>query len=257
MGDISLDNQSSLLLQVSDDLAVGFLHIDTLVLGDLGGKSTSLVNRTRGNLVLGDDLVSETDSIIVLSPGWSLVNDTGTGLFGDIVVGQDSESSVLILIVSFQAGSSCSPTYLLSKVVKHGNVSPSNHILSLEASDLLELGLLLGVGLLSSGIFLVDGTEQLFEQDKVLSSLEIVDLDVGEVGVDTEGQVGSEGVRCSSPSEKRGGGIVDQGERDGDWSSAHASAHMSGTCQQDLWYLCNHHRPQSYSVGWYTPSSKA
>jgi len=100
MGDITLDNKPSLLLQVPDDLTVCLLDVDTLVLWDLGCESTSLINGTRGNLVLGDDLVGETDSVIVLSPCWGLVYNTGTGFLGDVVVRQDSECSVLVLFVS-------------------------------------------------------------------------------------------------------------------------------------------------------------
>ena len=100
MGDITLDNKPALLLQIPDDLTVCLLDIDTLVLWYLGCESTSLINGTRRNLVLGDDLVGETDSVIVFSPCWSLVNNTGTSLLGDVVVGQDSECSILVLLVS-------------------------------------------------------------------------------------------------------------------------------------------------------------
>lgn len=100
MGDITLDNKPSLLLQIPDDLTVCLLDIDTLIFWDFGCKSTSLINGTRRDLVLGDDLVSETDSIIVFSPCWSLVNDTGTSLLGNVVVRQDSECSVFVLLVS-------------------------------------------------------------------------------------------------------------------------------------------------------------
>jgi len=86
MGDITLHNESSLLLQISDDLTVGLLNVDTLVFWHFGGESTSLINRTRRNLIFGDDLVSETDSVIVFSPCWSLVYNTGTSLFRDVVV---------------------------------------------------------------------------------------------------------------------------------------------------------------------------
>jgi hypothetical protein len=101
MGDVTLDNKPSLLLQISDDLTIGLLDVDSLILWDLGCESTSLINGTRRNLVFGDDLVSETNSVIVLSPSWCLMYNTGTSLFGDIVVRQDSESSVLVLFVSF------------------------------------------------------------------------------------------------------------------------------------------------------------
>jgi len=100
MGDITLDNKPSLLLQIPDDLTICLLDVDTLVLWDFGCKSTSLINGTRRNLILGDDLVSETNSVIVFSPCWSLVNNTGTSLLGDVVVGQDSECSILVLLVS-------------------------------------------------------------------------------------------------------------------------------------------------------------
>lgn len=86
----------------------------------------------------------------------------------------------------------------------------------METSDLLEFRFLLWVWLLSSGVLLVDCTEQFLEEDKVLAFFEIVDLDVGEVGVDTECQVGSEGVWCSRPCEEGGGWVIDQGEGDSD-----------------------------------------
>ena len=95
-------------------------------------------------------------------------------------------------------------TDLFGEVVKHWDISPTDHILSLETSDLLEFGFLLWVWLLTTSILLVDCTEQLLEEDEVLSFLEIVDFDVGEVGVDTECQVGSKGVWCGCPCEEGG-----------------------------------------------------
>ena len=100
MGDITLDNKPSLLLQIPDDLTVCLLDVDTLVFWDFGCESTSLIDGTRRDFVLGDDLVSEANSVIVFSPCWSLVNNTGTSLLGDVVVGQDSECSILVLLVS-------------------------------------------------------------------------------------------------------------------------------------------------------------
>jgi hypothetical protein len=79
----------------------------------------------------------------------------------------------------------------------------------LKTANLFELGLLLGVWLLATGILLVNGAEQLLEQNEVLTSFEIVNFDVSEVGVDAESQIGSEGVWCSGPSEKRSGRVVD------------------------------------------------
>jgi hypothetical protein len=97
MGDITLDDQTTLLLQIPDDLAVGLFDVDALVFRDLGSESTSLVNGTRWDLIPGDDTVGETDSVIVVSPCRSLVDDTGTSILGDVGIREDSERSVLIL----------------------------------------------------------------------------------------------------------------------------------------------------------------
>lgn len=203
MRDITLDNESTLLLQVSDDLTVCSLDVLALVLWNLGSESTSLIDGTRRNLVISDDTVSDTDSVIVVSPCWGLVDDTGTCIFGDVRVGNNSERSVLELRLSARiltCAWRATTTHLLGEVVKHWDVSPSDQILSLEATDLLELGLLLRVGLLAASVLLVDGAEQFLKQDEVLSTLEIVNLDVGEFGVDTECQVGRQGVWCGGPS---------------------------------------------------------
>lgn len=97
MGDVTLDDQSSLLLQIPDDLTVGSLDVLALVFGDFGGESTSFVDRARGDLVISDDTVSHTDSVIVVTPGRGLVDDTGTGILGDIGVRDDSEGPVFEL----------------------------------------------------------------------------------------------------------------------------------------------------------------
>jgi hypothetical protein len=105
MGDITLDDQSTLLLQIPDDLTIGFLDIDTLVFWDFGGESTSLVNGAWRDLILANDLVSETDSVIVVSPCGSLVDDTGTSFLGNVVVRQNSERSVLVLFRQLKVSS--------------------------------------------------------------------------------------------------------------------------------------------------------
>lgn len=52
--------------------------------------------------------------------------------------------------------------------------------------------------------------------DEVLVLLNVVDLEVGEVGVDADGQVGREGPRGGGPGEEGGGGVVNERERNGD-----------------------------------------
>jgi hypothetical protein len=111
-------------------------------------------------------------------------------------------------------------THLLGEVIEHGDISPPDHILALETADLLELWLLLillRVGLLASRVLLVNGAQQVLEEDEVLIPLKVVDLDVCEVGVDAEAEVGWEGVRGGRPCEERGRGVIDEGECDGDY----------------------------------------
>lgn len=98
MRDVALDDETALLLQVTDNLAVGSLHILALVLGDLGGESTGLIDGARRDLVVSNDTVGHTDSVIVVTPRGCLVDDTSTSVLGDVRVGQDSERPVLKLL---------------------------------------------------------------------------------------------------------------------------------------------------------------
>jgi hypothetical protein len=166
------------------------------------------------------------DAVIVLTERRRLVDDTGTGRVGDIGVGEDSERAVLVLSpkrqhwFDFTTNEEPNRTHLLGKVIEHGNISPSNHILALETADLLELWLLLvlfRVGLFPARVLFVDGAQQVLEEDEVLIPLKVVDLDIGEVGVDAEAEVGWEGIRGGRPGEEGGRGVVDEGECDGDY----------------------------------------
>ena len=88
-------------------------------------------------------------------------------------------------------------------------------------SDNLELRflflLLLGIRFLAWVIALVYGTKEFLKEDEVLISLEIVDFYVGEVGVDTEAEIRGESPWCRSPCKKRGCGVVNKWEGNGDW----------------------------------------
>jgi hypothetical protein len=53
--------------------------------------------------------------------------------------------------------------------------------------------------------------------DKVDVLLDVLDLEVGEVRVDADGQVGREGPGGGGPGEEGGRRVVDEGEGDGDW----------------------------------------
>ena len=197
MADIATDDETSLLLQILDDLRIGCLDVNALIVWHLAGEFTRLVERTRWKLVLFDNAVRDSDTVIVLSKRRGLVDDTGTRGVGNVLVGHNSERPVLVL---------------LGKVVKHGHISPSDHVFTLKSADLFEFWLGLGVGLFLWVVSLVDSGQEVFEQDKVLISLKVVDFDVSKVGVDTKTQIGRKGPGSGGPGEQRSGRVVDKGE---------------------------------------------
>lgn len=202
MSDVASHDETALLLQILDDLRVRVLDVLALVLLDLTGELARLVEWAGRDLILSHDAVRDRDPVIVFSEGRGLVDNTGTGRVGDVRIRNNAERSVLVL---------------LSEVVEDGHVPPSDHVASLEGADLLELRLLFRVWLLLGVVTLVHRREEVLEQDEVLVALEVVDLDVGEVGVDTQAQVGGEGPRRGRPCKEGGRGVVDEGERNGDW----------------------------------------
>ena len=219
VSDIRSNDKSALLLQILDDLGIRLLHVPSNVIGDLLSEPSGAVQGAGRDLIVSHDAVGDGDSVIVLTKGRGLVDDTSTRAVSDICVGNDSESSVLVL---------------LGEVVEDGDVSPSNHVLSLESSDLLELGLGLRVRLLLRVVAFVQGGKEALEKDEVGVSLEVVDFDVSEVGVDTQSQVGGQGPRRGSPGEEGGGRVVDERERDGNWSQeCHLGPFDKSTHQRD------------------------
>jgi hypothetical protein len=91
-------------LQVLDDVLVGVLDVLSRKVGDLLGQKAALVDRARGHLVLGDDAGGDTDAVIVVTKGRSLLNDTGTRSVGDVGVRQDAESATGVLERGKDAG---------------------------------------------------------------------------------------------------------------------------------------------------------
>jgi len=95
--------------------------------------------------------------------------------------------------------------HLLRKVLKYGVVPPTPHVLALELTDLLDLGLLR---------VLVHGHQARFQKDEILASLLVVYLEISKVGVHAEGQVGRKCPWSRRPSQKRRLWIVHKRERD-------------------------------------------
>lgn len=84
-------------LERLDDELVGVLDVDTLVIGDLVGVQTLLVDGARRHLLLSDETVDDSDAVIFVSESGSLVDDTGTGSVGNVGVRDDAESTVEVL----------------------------------------------------------------------------------------------------------------------------------------------------------------
>ena len=114
--------------------------------------------------------------------------------------------------------------HLLRKILKQRDIPPPLHIPALKTRQLLEFRLL--------GI-LVQGLEERLREDKVLIVRLVVDLDVREVGVHTEREVGGERPGRGRPCEERGFGVVDEWEGD-----RHYACEKKDVTQYDLIAVC-------------------
>lgn len=90
--------------------------------------------------------------------------------------------------------------HLFGKVLKERDISPALHVRSLEGAEFLELSLLW---------ILVKRFEQCLGEYEVLVVLFVIDLEVGEVRVDTKREVGGKCPWRSRPGKQRSFCIVD------------------------------------------------
>lgn len=192
MLELGLDNELSGVLEVLDDVLVGLLYVHAGEVGNAVAVVASLVDRVGRRALLGDDTGFDGHVVIVLTEGGGLVDDTGTAVVGDVGSVEDLEGDVLVLVV---------------EVVEGGLVLPAEHVLALDLLKHLELGLL-GV--------LVEGRQELLEEDVVPSALLVGDLDVFEVGVGGQAGVRGEGPWRSGPGKEAGVGVLNKGEGDND-----------------------------------------
>lgn len=102
-------------------------------------------------------------------------------------------------------------THLLLEVREQGLVLQADEVGTLVG---LENGVLLL--LLRLRRVLVEGAEKLVADDEVTVALGVVNLDVGELGVNAKSEVGGEGPGGGGPREEGGGGVVEKGKGDGD-----------------------------------------
>mmetsp|Transcript_1536 Transcript_1536/g.3402 ORF Transcript_1536/g.3402 Transcript_1536/m.3402 type:complete len:288 (-) Transcript_1536:939-1802(-) len=84
-------NQPTAFFDVGDQCIVGLLHVNAFRNSNFVGEETVGVYGTGEIDSLFDDSVRHTNTEIVLSKGGSLMNDSRTGIVGDIGVGENLE----------------------------------------------------------------------------------------------------------------------------------------------------------------------
>lgn len=164
--------------------------METLEVGNLVGEASGIVNGTRGHFIDADDIMSESNTMIVFTESGCLMYDTSPAVAGHVFVGEHTESPV---------------PKPLGEVVEQRNVSPP-----------LQMAALVGVQDFDRCLFrvLVYGGEESLVQDEVDIAALIMYLDVFEVRVYAEPKVAWKRPRGSGPCKQRCLRVVDELERD-------------------------------------------
>jgi hypothetical protein len=92
MSNGGLHDESTIISKKFHDWFIGVLYVLSLEVWDFVRVVPFLIDRTRRHLILPDNTLSNSDTVIVFSKGWSLMNDTRSGIRSDVCVNQDSES---------------------------------------------------------------------------------------------------------------------------------------------------------------------
>ncbi len=107
-------------------------------------------------------------------------------------------------------------THLLSEEIEYGDIPPPFHILSLVLAYHFVLWFL-WILLFTTRKLLEQRADLFFQEDEIAFPGEILDFDVGESGVDTEGEVGRESPWGRCPCQEGRLGFIDEWEGDDDW----------------------------------------
>mmetsp|Transcript_7226 Transcript_7226/g.14933 ORF Transcript_7226/g.14933 Transcript_7226/m.14933 type:complete len:362 (-) Transcript_7226:516-1601(-) len=191
-------DQTTALFDIGNQRVVGLLDVNALGDGNLFSEKTISIDGAGKVSSLFDNSVGHANAEIVLSESGCLVNNSGTGIVGDVGIGHDLE-------VGFRT----------REIVKEWLVS-----LSLEIGT--HKSLFDGVqfiGHLGLPLFLVHGGIDLGKprlgHDVSLVGFLVQDLDVFHFGVDAKRQVGGECPRGGRPGHQGNTlkvGIADNGE---------------------------------------------
>ncbi|KAL7468630.1 hypothetical protein ACHAXS_008852 [Conticribra weissflogii] len=177
------------LFDDGDQGLVGFLDVDSGHFGNLRREHSVGIDGTGNFLSFVNDVVGETDAVIVFSEGRCLMDDSGAGVVRDVVIAEDAE-----VVFAFRRGGG------IGEVVEEGFVLLADQVRPDE-------GLFDGVEFRSHGgfpfLFVVhDGVElrktRLCENVSFLR-FDVEYLNVGHGGVDAQGEVGGKRPRGGGP----------------------------------------------------------
>ena len=149
--------------------------METLEVRNVVGEASGIVDGTRRHFIEADDVMSESNTIIVFTKSGCLMYNTGAAVAGHVLVGEHTESPVLILF---------------GEVIEQRNISPTLHITALE-----------GVQDFDGCFFRVlvySGEEPLMQDEVDIAGL-IMYLDVFEVWMYAESKIAWKRPRCSGP----------------------------------------------------------
>ena len=182
--------------------------MQALDLRNLVGEYTVRVHRTRQILALLDDLVRETDAVIVLSECRSLVDDTCAGIVCHVRIRQYAE----VLLAALAVG----------EVPEHGLVLLAHQLAPLKGRlDLERLGGLLGRPLLLLRHFGIDLGQPSLREDVPRPGLLVEDPDVLHRGMHAQRDVAGQRPRGRRPRHEAHALLVPQGEAHHDGRIAH------------------------------------
>lgn len=173
---------ANLLVRSLQDVSSGcqdereaYFDVETLEVWNLVGEASGIVDRTRGHFIDADDIMSESNTMIVFTESGCLMYDTSPAVTGHVFVGEHTESPVF------------KP---LGEVIEQRDVSPTLQMAAFEGFQDFD-GCLFRV--------LVYGGEEVLVQDEVDIAGLIMYLDIFEVRVYAEPKVAWKRPRGSGP----------------------------------------------------------
>jgi len=112
-------NEPVVCLDECNECFVGLFDVDALDRRYLVGEQSVGVDGTGQFSALDDDLVGQTDPLIVLSEGRRLVHDARPGVVSDVVVGEDSPvlRGIVVVLEEIKKGLVLLANQVLSDVV--------------------------------------------------------------------------------------------------------------------------------------------